>query len=75
MVFFLRSMSFWVRSWYFKVSAVSELDDDAESGRLGVEEGFFVLDDVVAADRGQQPHLIERVLLLLLLEVADFDLR
>ena len=68
-------MSFWVRGAYLEVSAVGELDDDAEGGGLGVEEGLLVLDDVVAGDGGEEAHLVERVLLLLVLEAAELDLR
>ena len=49
-----------------EIAAICKLHDDAERARLLVEKGLFVGNDVFVLDARENPHLVERIGLLLL---------
>lgn len=56
------------------VARICQLHDDAEGLRAVVEEGVAVVDDIGVGDGGEDAHLVQRVLLLLLLHLPDLHL-
>jgi hypothetical protein len=49
-----------------EIAAICKLHDDAERARLLVEKGLLVCNDVFVLDARENPHLVERIGLLLL---------
>lgn len=56
-----------------KVASVCVFHDDAEAGRLLFPEGFFVEDNVLVSDGGEDADFVESVFFFLFVEVEEFD--
>ena len=57
-----------------EIAAGCEFHDDAEVPRGVIIEGLFKLDDIVVGQRGQDPDLVEGVLLLFLFHAGHAHL-
>ena len=57
-----------------EIAASCEFHDNAEIARGVIVEGLFELDDIVVGQRGEDPDLVEGVLLLFLLHAGHAHL-